>query len=495
MHFSWQTYLLLLGVLVFFEGLAQSPARAQRRAGSVETETYVIDAKDGSQIKALMGTLLVPENRSIEGGNLIELAFIRVKAPTYGTPTPLFLIAGGPGGSSIESVKNIVTYGGQQILQALGRDIVGVDQRGVGLSKPNLQNEVRFGFPLGVPGNPREMMEIVREKSRQVVEYWENRGVDLSGYNTAESADDLDDVRDALGYRNMMLWGGGYGSHLVFTTLRRHGDVIDRAIVQSPEGPNHTIKTPSQVQRGLERVAALVAADPKLSQDVGNLTSLIRDVLARLDKEPVIVEVNHPVEPRRVMVGISKFDVQHWTANAIGRGKTMVSVPAAYHAMSRNDFGFIAQELIRYRTGVGIKTAMAVMMECASGLSADREAQIREEAKETLLGDAVNFPYMGICEVFGSPDVGEASRGPLSSDVDVLFICGDLDSRGPIENAEELMKNIPNSQLLLVANAAHDLAVTSVPGMLEAILAFMFDTPIENTHFELKPPRFEPVGR
>ncbi len=64
----------------------------------------------------------------------------------------------------------------------------------------------------------------------------------------------------------MRIIGGSYGSHLAFSVARRHGEFVERVVIQSPEGPDHTFKLPSQVQEGLELLAERVRQDAKLAR-------------------------------------------------------------------------------------------------------------------------------------------------------------------------------------------------------------------------------------
>ena len=97
-----------------------------------------------------------------------------------------------------------------------------------------------------------------------MAEGFRSQGIDLSGYNTAESADDVDALRAALGYDAINVWGRSYGSHLALATLRRHGRHVASIVACCPEGPDHTLKLPSQAQACLERLARLVADDEAL---------------------------------------------------------------------------------------------------------------------------------------------------------------------------------------------------------------------------------------
>jgi len=415
-------------------------------------EKEVLQLRGGGTIDAEFGRIEVPENRVNKKSRWISLAFLRVPSPVKNPGPPVFMLAGGPGGSSIEMVKRHMAGGGRMILEMLRGDLVGIDQRGVGQSRPNLDSSTLYGISAEEPGDPAKMLKMIRKSSREEAKRWRDRGVDLTGYTTVESADDIDAVRAALGYDKIILWGESYGSHLAMATLRRHEKHIDRAVLIGPEGPDHTLKLPSYAQETLERIAELVKADPTWRTQIPDLLGLVKTVLNRLEKAPVYVEIEG------VRVGVSKFDVQRLLAYKLSWTRRGIDeVPTTVKAMADGDFSTVARELMKERRSDGVQSAMQMVMDSASGGSKKRTAQIAKESKQCLLGDAANFPYPHIAKAWGAPDLGDEFRGPLRSEVPVLFIVGDLDPRTPVRDAKELMKLMPKSQLIVVENVSHDL--------------------------------------
>ena len=59
---------------------------------------------------------------------------------------------------------------------------------------------------------------------------------DLPSYNTAENADDVDDLREMLGYATLDLYGISYGSRLGLEVIRRHGDRLRLARLDTNMG-------------------------------------------------------------------------------------------------------------------------------------------------------------------------------------------------------------------------------------------------------------------
>lgn len=455
----------LLAVAIGSAGLVVD-ANAQTQ---IEFTHGTIQTRNGESVACEVGQLEVPENRGNPGSRKIKLAVLRVRAVEgVGARAPVFMLAGGPGASSIEMVRRHVSNGGQTFLSALGGDLVAIDQRGVGDSRPNLDSSTLYEFPMDQPGDPKQMLGRIQSVCRGEAARWKSAGVDLSGYTTVESADDIDAVRAALGYSRIVLWGESYGTHLALATLRRHPAGVERLVLIGPEGPDHTLKLPGDSQRVLECLAEFSNADPAVSAKLPDLLGSLKSVLDGLDGKPVFVQVAGET------VGISRFDVQSLIAEKLTRTrKGLDEIPSLVRAMADGDFTTAAAEIARFRRSDGVGSAMAMVMDSASGASPARLRQIAREARECLLGDVGNFPYPNVRKAWDAPDLGEMFRSPLKSDTPVLMIVGDLDPRTPVRNARELMEHMPNARLVIVENVSHDLpwGVRDIRACWEAFLA------------------------
>lgn len=448
----------------------QRHARTNGRSGAVTLMPYIFKtADDGQRVAAEFGRLQVPENRHDPGSALIELAFVRL-AGTGGQPgPPLVFLAGGPGGSGIESARLPHRFPWFMALRQAG-DVILLDQRGVGLSNPRLDTPVRWEWPLDRPIDRASYLDACRDLSRRSAAFWRERGVDLAGYTTEESADDIDALRDALGVEKVGLWGASYGSHLALSTIRRHGERIHRAVIAMVEGPDHTIKLPSNIQRQLHAIDERVRADSALSEHVPDLLALMRSVIDRLVETPVTVEVADPATQQPVSVVVSAFDLKKVTASGLGDIEAIRRLPERYLAMSRGDFSWLGGVVLEWRRG-WFGNAMAFHMDCASGASPERLRRIEEEARETLLDDLIDLPFPWIADAWGAPDLGEGFRAPVRSDVPALFISGTLDGRTPVSNAEEVAAGFAHGHHLIVDGMAH--GVPDTPEIMGAMVDFL----------------------
>jgi pimeloyl-ACP methyl ester carboxylesterase len=463
----------------------------QQKAGSLKIKPYTFENSKGEKTAAEFGTLLVPEKRSDPQSNLIELAFVRFKSTAKNPGPPIVYLAGGPGGSGIGAA----TGSRFPLFMAFREiaDVIAFDQRGTGYSKPNLGCYEQMSVPLDVPPSRELALKELRENAKACMEYWRDiQRVDLTGYNSNESADDLEDLRKALGVPKISLWGISYGTHLAFATLRRHPESISRAILAGIEGPDHTYKLPSNIQQHLVDLAAVSKADPQIGREIPDFLGLMKSVFDQLDAQPQTVEITDQRTKQKVRVIVNKFVMQYIIGNNIGTTVT-ANYPALIYRASKGDVTNPAQVWLNIsRQGIG--SAMSFMMDCASGQTAARREQIAREAKGTLLEDLFNFPFPEVCEEWKAPDLGNEFRSPLNSNVPVLFISGTLDARTPVSNAEEYRKGFTNSTHLIIDGAVHsDPLFLSTPQIKDGMMEFLRGQPVTVTRTVAPPMKFAPL--
>lgn len=470
-------------------------ARTQRADG-LSLEPYVFETFDGRKVDAEMGRFAVPENRRDPRGRQIELAFVRFKSTAKRPGPPIIYLAGGPGASGIAAARGRRF----ELFMAMREvaDVIALDQRATGISKPNLQCRETLDYPLDRPGDRAEMLRLYRERSRRCAQTLRDRGTDLAGYTINESADDIESLRTELGIEKISLWGISYGTQLALAAIRRHGARIHRAILAGVEGPDVTFKLPSSIQRHLERVSFLAKNNPAIRDKIPDLLRLMGSVYERLEKEPLAVEVTDPQTKQKTIVTLGKFDLQWVTAAVLVGSDEIFSLPTLYYAVSKRDSsspdvlqwaGWIADA----RRG-SIGSAMPIMIDCASGASAERLARIKHEEKKTLVGNLTDFPLPDVCDAWGKPDIGPNFRTPVRSKIPVLLISGTLDGRTPVSNAEAIQKGFPHGIHLIIEGATHsDPLFLSSPRIKEAMLQFMRGLPVSMTKINLPPRPFKPL--
>jgi pimeloyl-ACP methyl ester carboxylesterase len=247
---------------------AAGPASAEPlyRAGQIVTEAGVATALDGSTMPYEIGTIYVPENRDKPDSRLIGVGFARVRAARPSGAPPIVLLAGGPGVTMLDIVLDHDDAARRRVKawQAYAQvaDLIVIEQRGYTL-RGDLMEIDSPALPLDRPSTTAQDIEITRGLARRAQAAYPQ--ADLSGYSIAQIADDVDDLRQALGYDKVSLVAASFGSQWAFAVMKRHPGRVARAVISSAEPLDHGYDMPSQVFAAFQRIAVEADADPASS--------------------------------------------------------------------------------------------------------------------------------------------------------------------------------------------------------------------------------------
>ena len=479
-------FYLIGGIATF----AQSPAaQTPRKDGDLWYEPLKTQIA-GQTVEAELGHLIVRENRRNSKSNLIELAFVRLKSTAEKPGFPVVYLDGGPGSSAIGLARVPDYFKAFQKLRETG-DVILLDQRGVGRSKPNLTRASAESLPLDVFASRDSALKAFKERAKAAAEHFRSSGIDILAYNTIESAHDVDDLRKALGAEKLNIVGFSYGTHLGLACIRYHGQNLNRVVLIGTEGPDHTEKLPGTSDQSLERLARIVARDPEIGGKMPDLVGTLKRVLTRLDKEPVTVSVIDQRTRKPVEIKIGKVGLQFLIMRDLGDTNDLPVFPLWFYTMDKGDYSVLARFAERrYNQFGGGISIMTLVMDISSGVTKKRQAQIEKEAKTALLGDIINFPISEMGDIFGNPDLGDEYRSPIKTTVPTLFVSGDLDNNTQPFQAEEVRKTFKNSTHLVVENAGHESML--VDGQVQQTMVDYFGgSDVSRTKIRLAPLKFE----
>lgn len=451
-------------------------------------EPYEFTNRKGEKVPAELGKFSVPENRNNPNGRSIELHFVRFKSTNPKPSYPIVYLAGGPGGSGIHTAKGPRF----ELFMALREvaDVIAFDQRGTGLSNPIPNCKRGSPFPLDQPGTAESYIKLAKANIQKCMAFWEEQGIDLSGYNTMENADDLEALRKVLGVQKLNLWGISYGSHLAFSAVKRHPKSWHRIALAGLEGPDHTIKRPAYNQAFLEYLAAKVAAHPAAGKVYPDVLASMRRVLEKLETEPVFTKAKHQQSGREFEVAISALDLQLVTSFFMLKNPSnSKDLPFLYHQMENGDFSTVAPWVGGLKMYMQQVSGMSFAMDAMSGVSKKRWKQIQQEAPTALLGRTTNFPFPDIAEGVDLPDAGKDFRKNPVSDIPSLFFSGTLDGRTYLPSARELVIGFENGVHVIIDGAGHDLFL-STPKVKDLLLDFFKGKTLASQTIEIAMPDF-----
>ena len=450
--------------------LAAVPTAA-RQIPTLTVEPYEFRLRDGSMLAAERGRFTVPEDRSDPDARRIEIGFVRFRSTSASPGAPIVYLAGGPGGSGVGTAQGPR----QPVFLALRAvaDVIVYDQRGTGLSNHIPRCTAARTLDPAAGLSEATLTAYYAETLRDCVARWRAAGVAVNGYTTEESADDLEDLRRALGARRIDLWGISYGTHLAMAAMRRHPRSIGRVAMASVEGMTQTVKLPAHVDAAFARIDTALG---------GGLVERMRRVHARLDAEPQTFELAEGRSFRtdsfvvRMMAGFL-------AKNPDGYGQLV----GGYAALDAGQNAALAQPLWDFFYANPVSMGMGELMDVASGIDASRLDLVRRQAGESLAGMAINFPMPQLRGAVPGLDLGDRFRREIRSSHEVLIFEGDLDVRTPLEEQAAATAGLSNVQRVRFRNGGHDL-FEAHPDVAGILTAFFSGRPVTTRELVLPAP-------
>lgn len=422
-------------------------------------------AADGTPLFITRGMLEMPVRHANPAAGKLEVAYVRIQFDAEPTARAHLLLAGGPGASGVAAALSIARQGGHHARTLFGTDLIAMDQRGTGDSRPGLRIDLPYGIPLDVASEASAWQPFVESASRAAAAQLRARGIDLAAFTTRQSADDVEVLRQALGVKQWTLWGHSYGTRLALEVLRQHPETVRRLILVAPEGPGQTWKLPAATDEVLARIGQRAGQK--------GLPAQMRRVLERLRDQPRSVLVRDPVDGHRRRVLIGAFDVQMLSWRALGDPRTLATLPAAYARMAEGDFSAIAPLVLAMRQKFGPQSALKQVVDLSESAEPQRLTAIAAQQDRAVLGAAVNFPGPGLASAWGVEDAGVEARTPVTGPQPVLLLVGDLDARTPLANAHAIASGLPNAHVVRIIHAAHQFNVFGDERVRAVLAAFL----------------------
>lgn len=438
----------------------------------IQDETALtFEARSGETTEGLRGTLMVPENRSDPESRMIRLEYVRFPATGETKGSPIIYLAGGPGGSGIQTAKG-PRFELFMAMREFG-DVIAFDQRGTGASSDLPTCESSQVDSDTEPLSDADYLTIHKLAAAECLRFWEAEGVDIYGYTTLESVQDLDALREHLGSEKVALWGISYGSHLSLAALKQMEDRIERVVIASVEGLDQTVKFPARTDAYFERLQAAVDADAELSELYPNIRELLRRVHSKLDTAPVMLTV--PLEDGSTAPYLlERRDMQQIASGMISDPQWAILGLGIYAELDQGGTSGITGLMARWidpDAPISYRP-MSFAMDIASGVGSARKQAIKAQAKSSLLADYLNFPMPHLDGVVPNLDLGDVFRAAPTSDVPTLVLSGTLDGRTYPESQLEAVSGLSNVEVVTIRNAGHNLFMVS-PKVTARIQEFM----------------------
>lgn len=396
---------------------------------------------------AYCGSFEVAENPNDPDGRKISLNTVVLPAFTADSqPDPVFFLAGGPGQGAASMARRI-----DDVFQEVRRqrDVVLVDQRGTGES-----NVFQCKF--------REDQDAFQDSppltEAEVEKCLESFDGDPRFYTTTIAMDDLDAVREWLGYERINAIGGSYGTRAALVYLRRHPEHVRTVVLDGVAPPDMTLPLyfPRDSQRALDQLLETCGNNADCNERYPNLRGQLETLLADLERSPRTVEVRHPRTGEEIEATFSKRMVALTVRMALYSPLAGSLVPLAIDQAAKGEFAPLAGLMSSSEgTDDEIANGMYLSVTCSEDYPRLNQELVDAESARTFIGRDVFDSSTEACQYWPRGNVDSAYYEPVQSDLPVLILSGEVDPVTPPSWGEEVARHLPNSRHIVSPGTGH----------------------------------------
>jgi pimeloyl-ACP methyl ester carboxylesterase len=417
----------------------------------------------GLDEEVLCGRYEVYENRM--GLTRRKIGLKIVVLPARGTEIaadPLVFLAGG-GVAPATGYASFLSKAFPSL--RLQRDILLVDQRGTGGSNPlecDLSTDVtnaEYRDAARFVASVRRCRDALKQKA------------DLRYYTTPIAMDDLDEIREWLGYPRIDIFGVSYGTTAALVYVRQHPEHIRVVALQGvlPIDVPMWLEYPRSAENALARVFAACAQQPACHAAFPKLENEFRILLKRLADRPAMLKVSPLETGPAVEVMIDDQVLRDFVSKVLYSASRIHDLPLLLHLAYQGDYQLLAMRVASNEPS-NIPKGIYLSIVCSENMHFD-PAALASATADTFMGDLRVGRDVRACREWPRGWLPQGFWTPVTSDVPALVLNGSLDDVTPPRYGERVAQSLSNSRHLVLPNRGHNDTDPCVCGIIENFIA------------------------
>lgn len=428
-------------------------------------------------VEVRCGTIAVPLDHDQPDSDTIDLA-VAVLPAVEAAPddaTPVMVLGGGPGEHTLEPLLDVLSSEAPLVALTADRDVVLLDQRGMGASEPALECPEYVAAVSAITETPQirdAAVEGFTACHRRLTE----DGIDLSAFDTAANVRDLDVVRRALGYEQVSLFGTSYGARLALQAVRAFPDSIESATLSSPvpAEANFLLGAAASFDRAIAAVDAACSADAACASTYPDVGDTVQQLVERLDAQPVWVGIM-AADGSTVTVAVDGATVATILFGMFYAPDGPASFPYLVAALGDAD-PVVLSALLSQPAAAAVSYGAQLSFFCAE------EAQQRPDFEPGALGVGQRLvdtnPIAGsmlwdLCAIWDVEPADPQTFEPVDTDVPLLVVTGQFDQITPPSYGETVAGAASNAWYVEVAGVGHSPLFATGPCGVAVLAAFV----------------------
>jgi pimeloyl-ACP methyl ester carboxylesterase len=338
--------------------------------------------------------------------------------------------------------------------------------------------------------NTGHLVSTLRAQLAACAEHWRALGYDPTAFNTIESADDIDDLRRALGVPKVNLLAFSYGTRLALAVVQRHPAHVGRVVLQGVNGPGLVVKRPAPVTRKLQQIGELLQSD---STWVGptDLLAAARTARARLARMPAAVTISDLRSRGQVTLQVSRDGFDAIAALNLDDAR----LPALLVSVAAGDDRVLARFVETAWNGLNSGTVglMARAVNCGADRPQRRWDLAARESESAPFGEPIDNLFLtdDFCRAVGYEAAPVEFPSSVRSTTPFLMLTGALDATYPVENARDVARGLTNAELFEIENGVHE--ALPVPAVQDAVVDFFRGLDVRGRHLSAPRPRYSTI--
>ena len=409
------------------------------------------------------GTLVVPENYSQPEGKQIKLPFIIFRAYQHDNHTSPLLVAGGGGpGIALGIAKAdwdstdypLWTSWSDSTVNA-GRDLILVDNRGVGTAEPGLDcHEIKDAAKsvLAKTLEHDELIKLIKTSYAACKQRLEEQGIDLSKYQVINAAEDIEQLRRALGIRQLNIYGASYASRVALAYERLHPDSTRSLILDGviPQSIRIYEEEPRRNYEAIMRVIDKCNRDSHCYMRYGDdLDKRLADYLAQLDASPINISVNRKDSDKPIEVKVTASMFFDSLYSDIYDPEEITKIPMYLYNIFAGNLDDLAKlvgdNYVAAVSNENFYVGAYASYACFDEIPFVDFDEARSELKKypfQFYSNAKVFDHMqAMCEVWNVPAAPAELKQTYKIGTPLLIYAGELDPVTPAEMAVPIIEN------------------------------------------------------
>ena len=418
------------------------------------------------------------------------MPFIIIRALEQNESTVPLVVAGGGGPGGAVGITETDWYTIDDSLWVnwyystidAGRDLILIDNRGVGSSLPRLdcvEVESANMSLLDKELDQSESIKRAKEALGACRHKFEYQGIDISQYHVINAAKDLEGLRIGLGFDQLNVYGISYGTRVSLVYERLYPASVRALILDGiyPQSVRAYEDDPKRSYEAISRVIEKCRQDDRCYSRFGiNLNVRLTEYLEKLETSPVTVSVTSPIDYKPIDVIVTPDVFFDSLYSAIYDEGMITYLPKYLYAIFEGNTDYLA-ELVRdyYVAGIAVDTVdigAYASYACFDEFPFMDMTAAREQLKAYPFQHFSNekaFDYIKLmCEVWDVPAAPADFKDSYKIDTPVLIYSGELDPVTPAELARPVTDNARIAWDMVWPNISHGVMISSTCADLTA---------------------------